>query len=483
LFGGRSWPRLPHPMVSAGGISSVNPSTPSKPLSFRILPPVLDRYVLREAILPFFLGFGLVTFLFVLNLLFELLDLLLSKDVPFPAVVQLFVYALGWVTALSFPCGVLVSALMTFGRMGQDNEITAMRSLGVNVARILRAPLAAAVVMAGLLVLFNNYVLPETNHRFANLRLAIHRKAPAAKIEPGIIIDAFDKYRLLVGNVNPKTGDLKDVKILDYTEGAVPTTIIAKRGHMEYLKGSSTLKLELMDGEIHEVPGQPAEGKYRRGHFEVHTLYLDNPGAELQKVDRTDRGDREKNIAMLRADIVMLEAQMTKQLASFDAKARNFGFPSFRTYMQAMQPPSPLQTLLGAVGLRRSAVPDSVLANPKAVAAMRMDVLEITSREKKIDSIKVEIQKKFSIPFACVVFVLLGGPLGIRTRKGGFANMAIAVGFFIIYYGFLIAGEQLADRRVVSPFMAMWLPNMVFGAVGIYLTASVVGLGPSRGMR
>ena len=112
-----------------------------------------------------------------------------------------------------------------------------------------------------------------------------------------------------------------------------------------------------------------------------------------------------------------------------------------------------------------------------------MDMTEVDNLQRRIGSYRVEIQKKFSIPFACVVFVLVGGPLGIRTRKGGFANMAIAVAFFIVYYLFLIAGEQLADRRFVSPMLAMWFPNLLFGLVGTYLTFSVVGWGPSRGMR
>jgi lipopolysaccharide export system permease protein len=89
--------------------------------------------VLRESILPFFLGFSLVTFLFILDFLFDFLDLLLVKDVPPLIVLELFLLALGWITALSFPCGVLVAALMTYGRLAQDNEVTAMRALGVNV--------------------------------------------------------------------------------------------------------------------------------------------------------------------------------------------------------------------------------------------------------------------------------------------------------------------------------------------------------------
>jgi lipopolysaccharide export system permease protein len=442
--------------------------------------------VLKESILPFFLGFGLVTFLFILEFLFDFLDLLLAKDVPPLAVPELFFLALGWITALSFPCGALVAALMTFGRMAQDNEITAMRALGVNVARVLRGPAGAAFVLAGLLILFNNYVLPETNHRFAMLRLAIHRKSPTARIEPGIFINAFDNYSLLVQEVNGKTGELRDITIYDYTESQVPVTIFAKTGTMEYLNHSTTLRLDLRDGEIHEVPGEASEGKYRRGTFKENTLYLQNSGAILQRPENQSRGEREMNIAMLREEIAKREAQKDRRYGQIEEKLTAAGFHTYREFQQAMAPPAGVSRawrgLLGALGLgeRSPPAPD---VDPEILKNLRVEIVDIQNIDRRIDSYWVEIHKKFSIPFACVVFILVGGPLGIRTRKGGFANMAIAVGFFIIYYLFLIAGEQLADRRLVSPALAMWLPNIFFGIIGIYLTASVVGLGPSRGMR
>jgi lipopolysaccharide export system permease protein len=447
----------------------------------------LDRYVLREAVLPFFLGFGLVTFLFILDFLFDFLDLLLAKNVPAPAVLELFVLALGWIVALSFPCGVLVAALMTFGRLAQDNEITALRSMGVNMARVLRAPLIASLFMAGGLVLFNNYVLPETNHRFANLRLAIQHKAPAAKIEPGVFINAFDNYALLVRDVNGKTGEMHDITIYDYTENPIPTTILAKSGKMKYLNGSATLKLDLFDGEIHEIPGQPAEGKYRRGKFKEHTIYLHNADAILQKTDRKGRGDREMNIAMMEEEIHDREAEKASRMPELEKRARQAGFASYAQFEKRSIPPTGLaaagRRALAGLGVVKPFRPDTTGIDPHALAALMVDRVEIDSIERRIDSFEVEIQKKFSIPFACVVFILVGGPLGIRTRKGGFANMAIAVAFFLIYYLFLIAGEQLADRRLLSPALAMWAPNLFFGVLGIYLTASVVGWGPSRGMR
>lgn len=452
-------------------------------MSFRTSPPLLERYVLRESILPFFLGFGLVTFLFVIDFLFDYLDLLLSKGVPAPVVVELFVLALGWITALSFPCGVLVSALMTYGRLAQDNEVTAMRSLGVNVGRVLRGPLGAAFLLAAFLILFNNYVLPESNHRFANLTLAIHRKSPAARIEPGIFIHAFDNYSLFVRGIDDRTGEMTDVTIYDYTENSVPT-IRAKRGRMEYTDNGATLRLDLEDGEIHEVPGEALEGNYRVGSFDLHTLYLHNPGAVLRRPDRKSRGEREMTIPMMLEEIDRLREQKSRRVTQLDEKAAEGGYASMNEFEEALErsrAPAWWESALIGAGLRSP--PDSLRGDDRVIEALRVDRMELENLERRIDQYEVEIHKKFSIPFACVVFVLVGGPLGIRTRKGGFANMAIAVGFFIVYYLFLISGEQLADRRIIAPALAMWLPNMVFGAVGLYLTVSVIGWGPARGMR
>jgi lipopolysaccharide export system permease protein len=448
--------------------------------------PILERYVLRESVLPFLLGFALVTFLFVIDFLFDYLDLILSKGIPPLMVAELFLLALGWITALSFPCGVLVAALMTFGRLAQDNEVTAMRAMGINVGRILRGPLLAGVAMAGLLTAFNNYVLPETNHRFANLSLSIHRKSPTARIQPGVFIDDFENYSLLVRQIDDRTGLMSDVTIYDYSEGESPTTILARRGRMRYIDRGATLRLELEDGEIHDVPGPATEGKFRRMAFDKQTLYLHNPGAVLKRTDRRSRGEREMNIALMQDQIDRLVEQKQARLRQLAEKTRAEGYGTYQEFLdRAGEARGPLAVVRGWFG-GREALPDTAslsAADRKLLEATQIDRMEIENLERRIDNYEVEIHKKFAIPFACLAFVLVGGPLGIRMGKGGFANMAIAVGFFLVYYLMLIGGEQLADRRLFSPLLAMWLPNLILGAIGVYLTASVMGIGPSRGMR
>ena len=94
---------------------------------------ILPSYILRQHLVPFLLGFGVVTFVFEMDVLFDYLDLVINRGVPAPAVIQLFALSLGFVIALSVPCAVLIATLMTFGRLSQDNEITALRASGVHL--------------------------------------------------------------------------------------------------------------------------------------------------------------------------------------------------------------------------------------------------------------------------------------------------------------------------------------------------------------
>ncbi len=149
-------------------------------------------------------------------------------------VLQLFVLSLGYIVALSVPCAVLVAVLMTFGRLSQDNEITALRASGVNLGRILLPPLLAAGLMAWGLTLFNNHVLPEANHAFANLLDRHRRMRPTVKLQEGVFINDFPGYNMLVQSVNGRTNEMRGVTIYQFNAGQAPTTILADRGFLTY---------------------------------------------------------------------------------------------------------------------------------------------------------------------------------------------------------------------------------------------------------
>ena len=450
---------------------------------------ILERYVLREHLFPFLLGFSVVIFLLTLDFMFDLVDLAIGKGIGLGVVLELFVLSLGYMVALAFPCAVLIACLATFGRLSQDNEISAMRANGVNLLRVIGAPLVAAAVLAGLLVLFNNYVLPESNHSLANLMADVGRKRPTAQITEGVFIDGFVGYNIFVEKVNGRTNEIRGVKIYQLNSNARPTTILADWGVIHNSPDGRIMTLELHDGEIHEVPPNDDERTYRRLQFKTHNINIRNPGADLERHDREIRGDREMSLAMMRGHIAQLRQDLARTNGARDEILKDAGFASYDEFVRAAVPRQPargLQAWLrGAMRAFSSVGPWAATSTPtvprRTVSPVTMDAiqmkqLEIDALARRLNSLEVEVEKKFSIPAACLVFVLVGAPLGMRARKSGIAVAFLSILFFVFYYLCLAGGEELADRRILAPWFAMWAPNIVIGAIGFVLTLQAAEL-------
>jgi lipopolysaccharide export system permease protein len=458
---------------------------------------ILERYVLREHVFPFFLGFSVVIFLLTLDFLFDLVDLAVGKGIGVEIVLEMFVLSLGYMVALAFPCAVLIACMATFGRLSQDNEIIAMKATGVNLLRIIGAPMAASVVLAILLVLFNNHVLPESNHALANLMADVGRKRPTTQITEGVFIDGFVGYNIFVEKVNSRTNEIRGIKIYQLSSNARPTTILADWGVIHNSPDGRFITLELHDGEIHEVPPNEAERTYRRLMFKTHNINIRNPGGDLERHNRETRGDREMTLAMMEANIRDLRGSLGKAVESRNQILDGAGYGSYDEFVRAAIPRRPERGLAawlrGAVhtlsSIGRFAVrnPPPTAATLRPIAPVTMDAiqmrqLEIEALERRMNSLEVEVQKKFSIPAACIVFVLVGAPLGMRARKSGIAVAFVSILFFVFYYLCLAGGEELADRRLVAPWIAMWIPNIVIGAIGLFLTLQTADVIP-RGKR
>jgi lipopolysaccharide export system permease protein len=386
--------------------------------------------------------------------------------------------------ALAFPCAVLIACMATFGRLSQDNEVVAMKSTGVNLLRIIGAPLSASFVLAGLLVLFNNHVLPESNHALANLMADVGRKRPTTQITEGVFIDGFVGYNIFVEKVISRTNEIRGVKIYQLSSSARPTTILADWGVIHNSPDGRFITLELHDGEIHEVPPNEAERTYRRLMFKTHVINIRNPAGDLERHSRETRGDREMSLSMMQNRIKDLRRNRTEAAAARDRILEEAGFESYEQFVRAAIPRQPARSLgawlrgalhtLSSVGgavvrTPQPAAPPTAIP-PSLMDTIQMRQLEIDAVERRLNSLEVEVQKKFSIPAACLVFVLVGAPLGMRARKSGIAVAFVSILFFVFYYLCLAGGEELADRRLVAPWLAMWIPNIVIGGIGLWLT-------------
>lgn len=436
---------------------------------------ILPWYILRQHLVPFLLGFGVVTFIFEMDVLFDYLDLVINRGVPVGAVVQLFVLSLGFVVVLSVPCAVLVAELMTFGRLSQDNEITALRASGVHLFRAILPSLLAAGVLAAGLTFFNNYVYPDANHAFANLLVDIQRMRPTVKLQEGVFITDLPGYNLIVQSVNGRTNEMRGVTIYQMNAGGPPTTILARSGFLRYTPDGRTAVIELSDGEIHEIPAE-ADGprRYHRMVFKRHTIYVQGAGGMLERTMRATRGDREKSARALLDERAEIETQFRRSLEQRRLRFRAAGVAEADLDRLAPErAPLAARPGLALAGLlnRGNTLAPVTAKHPELAMDADLWRMESEGLRRRMAGLSVEVHKKFALPAACVVFVLIGAPIGMKVRRGGPAVAFMSIGFFLFYYICLIGGEDLANRLWLPPWLAIWLANIVLGLLGLDLTA------------
>jgi lipopolysaccharide export system permease protein len=335
---------------------------------------------------------------------------------------------------------------------------------------VLVGPLIAAVVLAMGLTLFNNHVLPESNHAFANLLIDIGRMRPTVKLQEGVFITDFPGYNMLVQSVNGRTNEMRGITIYQLNPGGPPTTIIARRGFLSYTPDGRTAVLELKDGEIHDIPAE--EGgtrRYRRLVFKTHVINIQGAGGILERTVRNARSDREMSARALLVQREGMIRQFERSLESRRTRLRNLGIDSARVDALLPQRGSAAGWVQQLWGRLRGQDPIERLLEKAPALRTEAEVwkVERDAYRTRISGLSVEIHKKFSLPAACVVFVLLGAPIGMRVRRAGPAVAFLSVAFFLFYWLCLIGGEELANRLIIPAWLAMWLPNIVLGVIGL----------------
>ena len=222
----------------------------------------MSRYFIREMVLPFFFSLLMITFLLFINFLLRAVDRFLGKGLDVITILEYLFLNLAWIIALSVPMAVLLSTLMTFGRLSEDNEINAMRASGVGFLAIIRAPIMFGITIAMLLIFFNNFILPDMNFRARLLSGDIYRKRPGMNIEPGIFLDNLPNYSMIVGGKNGEI--MSDIRIFSKGKQEAQTSIHAKTGTLSTL--ADAFLLTLFNGEIHELENKDFTN-YRRSIF------------------------------------------------------------------------------------------------------------------------------------------------------------------------------------------------------------------------
>ncbi|MBN1826714.1 MAG: LptF/LptG family permease [Candidatus Eisenbacteria bacterium] len=429
---------------------------------------ILSGYILREHVGPFLFAILVITFLFIMDLLIDYIDLFLGKGIALPVVLEVFFLSLGWMVALTVPMSVLVATVMAFGKLSADNEITAMKAAGVGIWQILAAPLLVTTLISAGLVQFNNHILPESNHRLASLLVNIHKKRPSLAIKQGMFND-MQGYTIRVEKLDGKTSAIEGVTIQRNTDDGKTETIVAEKGRIEFTRQGDVLTLFLRDGEIHAVD-KASPAHYHRISFETHTIRITELGTELVRAEKNTRGDRELSASDMLARVHAYREEMDKHRQDREETIRSH-LAARLSILDWQGPPAPDREEEPNPAAERDEARDLRNLGARLVAKEE----RITDRERQIDRYMVEVHKKYALPVACIVFILVGAPLGIQAHSGGpGVGIGLSIVFFVVYYLFLIGGEKLADRGYVPPAVAMWAANVLLGAIGIWMVARLM---------
>lgn len=434
---------------------------------------LLTRYILKQILLPFVFSLLIIVFILFTNFLLRAIDKFLGKGLDLLTILEYLFLNLAWITALAIPMAVLIAALMSFGRLSEDNEIIAMRSAGISFLTIIRPAVFFGLTVALLSIYFNNFILPDMNFRARMLSGDIYRKRPAMNIEPGYFIDDLPDYSMIIRD---KEGNrLKDVRIFSKANLESQTSIYSQSGELSTI--DDAIILTLHDGEIHELDVGDFSN-YRRIEFVKHVITIPADDLILTRRDTSNRYDREMTIAMILAK----QESINKRLQIVNTRLSQ-AFK--RVTGDSIVPRNQAKALEKLAAYRNDLKADTTLTDPgRRSQERRLKSLErqvqnefnlVHSYTKTRNKYGVEIHKKFSLPTSCVLFVLVGASLGVLFKKGGFiVATSLSFGFFLIYYLFLIGGEEMADRNIVSPAVGMWTPNLVLLVISAYLTLHTV---------
>lgn len=365
---------------------------------------------------------------------------------------------------------------MTYGRMSQENEITALKSAGVNLFSIIKPALWFGSIVGFLLCLFNNFILPDMNYNARLLARDIYQKKPELTIEPGYFVDMIPQYTMIVKELNGK--EFKDVKIFSKNTQSEQTTIYAERGSLESKDGIITVNLQ--DGEIHEIDLENYD-HYRKIKFGTHQIIISMNDLLLNRTSESNRTDREMKVPAMIEKIKQNKISIEQIKKRIETVKSDIGIDSdsqidlagIMNQIQILK-----ENTTPDINENRDynkEIPATEYEEKAKLRSLNNNARQfqneftlIENYEKNNNKFLVEIHKKFTLAVACILFTLVGAPLGILVRKGGITiASALSIAFFLIYYILLIWGEQLADRALLNPAIGSWMPNIVLLIVGL----------------
>ncbi len=421
----------------------------------------------------------------------------MGKGISVLVILELLFYVSASIIPLALPLAILLSSLMTFGNLAEHNELTALKSSGFSLLRIMRPLIIIVSSIAVATFIFANYVIPAANLKWHTLIYDIQNKKISTLLTPGVYSKHFEGYAIKIDSL--KGNQCEGVTIHDYTQPTQLRTVRAKQATVYKSVNGRYLFLDLRNGRILEeleiqnpmylsngVLTNPSSRPSRVSRFDQGVYKLDIEGLDLNRSKEDLFTDKYEmlNVFQINAalDSVAKKKQQLQQL---------FGLQTTRAYMSLNS--QILQAKIHDPSLQEfKSIPvktskelnanDLKVARTLALSKIRRNQQQLEMQQQNTEALDrettlywIEFHRKFALTYSIIVLFFVGAPLGALIRKGGFgAPVVIAALIFMLYFILISIGENLADTGSISPFIGMWLAAILFTPIAILFTRAAI---------
>jgi len=403
-----------------------------------------------------------------MQFLWKYIDDLVGKGLEFSQISELLFYASARFVPIALPIAMLLSSVMVFGKLGEQYELVALKSAGISLYRLLLPILMFVLIISYGSFLFSNYVMPIANLKNGSMIYDIQKKKPALNIKPGIFYKEIEGFSIKINEKDPDGITLKNIIIYDHTDqDGNNKVLIAESGKMQITKDERFLELILYNGNSYiDVPEKKIQKKnpFRTTHFKKNLIRFN-----LESFNTINNSEK-----LYKGHYAMLNnKQLTNAIDSLEKKYKE------KKLIFQKNIKNQYQNILLLDSTFNNIVYNNKKQQQYNIAINKIRTLKSIIKSNKDDlkyqkiiltKHKIEWHRKISLSVACLLLFLIGAPLGSIIRKGGFGiPVLISIIFFIFYHIMNIIGEKAAKDLSIQAYEGMWLANIVFLPIAIFL--------------
>jgi len=445
----------------------------------------INQLILKSYLGPFVMTFAVVMFILLMQFVWKYIDDFVGKGLDWFLVLELMFYVSVTLVPMALPLAILLASIMTFGNLAESYELTALKSAGMSLQKVMKPLTITTVIMAIGAFMFANYVLPVANLKMGTLLYDITHQKPSLDIKEGVFYNGIQDFTIKVAKKDPNRNILYNLLIYDHSQRQGNNKVVmAKEGMMKMSADENFLLITLKNGHSYEeVVSQNNNGfkPLTRTSFKEETIVMDMRDFKMIRTDESLFKDNYQmmNITQLTNEIDTLKKENIERNASILIQVcKNFNL--FSDSLNNKQIPDSLtQAMLNLKNWMEVYTEDEkkrIFENALNLARTNQSYIGINTMSVKnaIETesrYKIEWHKKFTLSFACIVLFFIGAPLGAIIRKGGVGMPAVvSVCFFLIFHVLTITGEKSAKEGIWEAWQGAWLATFVLLPIGIFLT-------------